>query len=62
MPMIRKLTTIGDSRGVTLPKSWIEYYEKESGCKITEVAMEVNAVIIIRPVLKKQKEGTLDGL
>jgi hypothetical protein len=39
MPIIRKLTTVGDSRGVTLPKSWIEYYEKQFGRKITEVFM-----------------------
>jgi hypothetical protein len=42
MPIIRKLTTVGDSRGVTLPKSWIEYYEKQFGRKITEVFMETN--------------------
>jgi hypothetical protein len=39
------------SRAVCLPKSWLEYYERESGCKITEVAMEVDKVLTVTPIL-----------
>jgi antitoxin component of MazEF toxin-antitoxin module len=53
MPIIRKLTTVGDSRGITLPKSWIENAEQEAGKKIIAIALEVDRVITISPVFEK---------
>ena len=47
MPLVRKLTTVGAARGITLPKSWIDYYEKKLGRKITEVYMETDGPKII---------------
>lgn len=29
--------TIGTSKGVTIPKGWLDFFEKESGKKIKEV-------------------------
>jgi len=55
MPIIRKLTTVGSSRGVTLPKSWIDHIEKTSGRKIKEIAMEVNGSITLSPVPEPKK-------
>lgn len=53
MPIIRKLTTVGDSRGITLPKSWIESAEQETGRKMIAIALEVNHMITLQPVFEK---------
>jgi hypothetical protein len=53
VPVIRKLTGVGDSRGVTLPKSWILNAEQEAGRKIVGISMEVNHVITLAPVFDK---------
>ena len=55
MPIIRKVTTVGASRGITLPKSWLEWIERESGQEITEVTVEIDKVLTIQPVLNKKK-------
>jgi antitoxin component of MazEF toxin-antitoxin module len=54
------LTTVGDSRGITLPKSWLESAEEEAGKRIVAIALEVNHVITIAPVFerKQQEEAT----
>ena len=55
MPIIRKIIDFGKtSKGVILPKSWLEYYEKETGKHIDSVAMEVNRVLTIRPIFPKE--------
>jgi len=60
MPIIRKVITAGGSRAVTLPKSWLEYLEQKNGCKIEEVALEVDHVLTIKPIIatiKKRRES-----
>lgn len=55
MPLIRKIIDVGKtSKGVILPKSWLEYYEKETGEQIESVAMEVNRVLTIKPIFTKE--------
>ena len=55
MPIIRQLIAAGKtSRAVIIPKSWLEFYEKENGCKITQVAIEVNNVLKVSPILPKK--------
>lgn len=54
MPIIRKLLNVGDSQAITIPKSWIAYYERETGQKITELAIEVNRVLTVAPILSKE--------
>jgi len=55
LPIIRKIIDFGKtSKGVILPKSWLEYYEKETGKQIDSVAMEVNRVLTIRPIFPKE--------
>ncbi|MGD6806812.1 MAG: AbrB/MazE/SpoVT family DNA-binding domain-containing protein [Candidatus Bathyarchaeia archaeon] len=50
--MIRKVIKAGpNSFAVTLPKTWLELLERETGKKVTEVALEVNGKIIITPIL-----------
>jgi antitoxin component of MazEF toxin-antitoxin module len=57
MPILRKVIEHGDSRGVTLPASWIELIERKSGKKLNEVTMEVNGSIIIKPFLEADSCG-----
>ena len=55
MPIIRKLTCVGDSKGITLPKSWIENAEQEAGKKIVAIALEVDSIITIAPIFEKKR-------
>jgi antitoxin component of MazEF toxin-antitoxin module len=52
MPIKRKIFSIGDSKAITLPKSWIEIIEKQIGKPLEEVAMEVNSVLTISPLIE----------
>jgi len=56
MPIIRKIIQVGTSRAISIPKSWLDYYERETGVEIKEVAMEVNKILTITPILKNKKE------
>jgi antitoxin component of MazEF toxin-antitoxin module len=53
MPLIQKVIQVGDSRAVTIPKSWLVYYERQSGESIKEVSVEVDGRLIIRPILNR---------
>ena len=53
MALIRKLIQVGGSRAVTIPVTWIQYYEKMSGQKIRKVGMEIDGKIVIWPILKE---------
>jgi len=57
MPIIRKVTTVGAARGITLPKSWIECIERETGRKLEEVMLEVDQVLTVSPVLRRKKDA-----
>lgn len=56
MPIIRKVIQVGSSRAVTIPKSWLEYLRKETGAEITEVAIEVNRVLKVSPILPAESK------
>ena len=58
MPIIRKLIAFGDSKAVTLPKSWVKSAEEEAGKKIIALAMEVNHIITVAPVFEKKEAAT----
>ena len=56
MPIARRLIPLGNSsRGITLPKSWIDLVEKKHG-SIESVSLEVNGKITIRPIFIKEKD------
>lgn len=55
MPIIRRVIAFGDSKAVTLPKSWIEEIERRTGQKIRELALEVNGSILVSPIFEKQE-------
>lgn len=53
MPLIRKVIQVGTSKAVSLPKSWLELIERKTGKTIKEVAVEVDGVLTIQPILPK---------
>jgi antitoxin component of MazEF toxin-antitoxin module len=57
MPLIQKIIQVGDSRAITIPKSWLEYYERKNGHRIKEVSVEVNGKLIIKPILEDKIIG-----
>ena len=56
MPIIRKVMNLRTSKAICLPKSWLEFFEKETGSRITEVAIEVDHTLTITPIFQKKKE------
>jgi len=54
MPIIRKVITLKTAKAVCLPKSWFDYYERQFGAEIKEVAIEVNNVLKIRPIFQEK--------
>jgi len=59
MPLIRKIIDAGKtSKAVIIPKSWLEYYEKQEGQSIESVAIEVNRILKISPILQRDKQLT----
>jgi len=56
MPIIRKLIPIGASKAITLPKTWLEYFEKELGKPIKYVAIEVDSELKIVPYIEKKEK------
>jgi len=59
LPIIRKVIDVGRSKAVTIPKSWLQYYEKEKGETIKQVTIEVNEVLRIAPFLPKETKKAL---
>ena len=54
MPLKRPIFKIGGSRAITLPKSWLELIERETGKPVKEIAMEVDGKLTIEPILPEQ--------
>jgi antitoxin component of MazEF toxin-antitoxin module len=57
MNVIRKIVKIGDSKGITIPKSWLDFFKREHGEEIREVTIEVNELLIISPILPKKENN-----
>ena len=54
MPIIRKILPIGGSQAITLPRSWLDCIERETGKRPTEVTIEVNGILKVSPVIEKR--------
>jgi antitoxin component of MazEF toxin-antitoxin module len=53
LPITRKIIRVGTtSRGICLPKSWLDFIEKKTGKQVQEVAIEVNENLLISPILE----------
>ena len=62
MPIIRKILDIGTaSKAIILPKSWLEFYESETGQTITLATIEVNQKLIVEPYVKKKPKNKWRG-
>jgi len=55
MPIIRRVFQIGHGKAITLPKSWLKYFERELGFEIKEVAIEVDRILKIEPYIPPEK-------
>jgi antitoxin component of MazEF toxin-antitoxin module len=56
-PLVRRIINLGkNSKGVILPKSWLEFYERQSRQSIKEVSMEVNGRLIIQPIFREERQ------
>jgi len=55
MPIVRKVIAVGDSRGISLPKSWLDYLEWQTGTRVREVAIEVDGILRVSPIIKTQE-------
>jgi antitoxin component of MazEF toxin-antitoxin module len=51
---LKKVIQVGNSKAVSLPKSWLDLIERETGKPVKEVTMEVNGALTIQPILLKQ--------
>ena len=59
MPLVRKIVAFGkSSRGIILPKSWLFYYEKQSGHKIEQVSIEVDGKLTIKPFFEEGSDAS----
>lgn len=58
VPIIRKVIDVGRSKAVTIPKTWLEYFEKELGEKIKYVTIEVDTELKILPYLPEKEAPT----
>jgi hypothetical protein len=56
MPVIRKVTTVGAAKGISLPKSWLEWIERETGQPLNEVLLEIDRTIKVIPLVPKKEE------
>jgi hypothetical protein len=62
MPLIRKIIDAGKtSRAVIIPSSWLRFYEEQEGKPIEFVAMEVNRILKIEPILPKKEHRKVRG-
>ena len=54
MPLVKKIIAVGKtSKGIILPKSWLELIERQTGKSVIEVSIEVNEALLIKPILKE---------
>jgi hypothetical protein len=58
MPIVRKLIDLRTCKAVTLPASWLRYFEKELGQPIRFVAVEVNKELKITPYVEKETRNS----
>ncbi len=58
MPIIRSILNLGNSKAVTIPKSWLTNAEDQTGRKVIALAMEINENITLQPVFEKEAFAT----
>ena len=59
MQQIRKVIVVGNSKGITLPKAWLDFRRREDGRELKEVLMNIDDTLItISPVAPTGQERT----
>lgn len=53
MPIIRSILNLGNSKAVTIPKSWLTNAEDQTGKKVIALALDVNTTITLQPIFEK---------
>lgn len=53
MPIIRSILNLGNSKAVTIPKSWLTNAEDQTGKKVIALAMDVSESITLQPIFEK---------
>jgi antitoxin component of MazEF toxin-antitoxin module len=56
LPIKRKICKIGTGLAVFLPKSWVELLRERYG-DVEAVAIEVDEILKIAPIVKREKEA-----
>jgi antitoxin component of MazEF toxin-antitoxin module len=54
MPITRSIHNLGNSKAVTIPKSWLTNAEDQTGRKVIAIAMEVSDKITLQPIFEKE--------
>ncbi len=62
MPIIRSILNLGNSKAVTIPKSWLANAENQTGKKGIAIAMDVNESITLQPVFEKETKPLLQSV
>ena len=57
MPLIRKVCKVGTGEAVFIPKSWIRFLEEKHDQPIVRVAIEVNEVLKISPIIERKRSA-----
>ena len=60
MPIIKKVTTVGAGRGICLPKSWLDWVERQTGHPLREVLLEIDNTLTIIPFIDGKQVKSKD--
>ena len=58
MPLLKKLIDLGNSKAITIPKDWLDYYKERNGVELETVLMEISDSKIILYAEGKQSNGS----
>jgi hypothetical protein len=59
MPLQKKLISLGRSRVVSIPKTWLTLAEEKEGKKIIAIAMEVDGCLTLNPIFEKELKASV---
>jgi len=54
MPLLQKVIKLGHSKVIVLPFAWLKDIEAKNGGEVTEVEVDVDGELRVRPIVKKK--------
>jgi antitoxin component of MazEF toxin-antitoxin module len=57
LAIVKRVRRIGGSRGIILPKTWMDSVERKLGHELTEVELQIDEEITVKPVRGESKRG-----